>query len=405
MKNTTKFLSVLLALSMTAGLAACGSKETEKEEKDDKTKKTEASGDTDDTESQPDATTTEATEATTEETTTAETTPAIPDGYEQISFTDTKFGVEVTMNVLSGGLLEQKYDDTYYTYEMADKSDEGYRISYKFDVIAVNYDDDFWAYKTKNSETIDGGNHPIMYNPHSESLQYLSIWGGECYNGQYLAKITLSNSEGKYPEDAMRELAENVGRSVEFHSIGSDEFTDADGNFVCTQDYIKFGKSMTVDGKEMTPYIYIDEGESAYPYWKVDFENAEGEHIDVLARGGYNGTYYNARLENDDWRQCMVSGYPAICHLSNDGGKLVAEYVIVLGHEDRETSDGDKYEEDVMIYEIIDGDYGDDFIKDLIKGSSDHPELYERMDAYAGGYLDAVIYTPLEGATPVEKQG
>ena len=101
----------------------------------------------------------------------------------------------------------------------------------------------------------------------------------------------------------------------------------------------------------------------------------------------------------------MVSCYPAICHLSNDGGKLVAEYVIVLGHEDRETSDGDKYEEDVMIYEIIDGDYGDDFIKDLIKGSSDHPELYERMDAYAGGYLDAVIYTPLEGATPVEKQG
>ena len=406
MKNTTKFLSVLLALSMTAGLAACGSKETEKEEKDDKTKKTEASGDTEDTESQPDATTTEATEATTEETTTAETEPAVPDGYEQITFTDSEFGVEITMNILSGGLVEQKYDDTYYTYETAEMGDDEYRISYEYNVYAVNISDEDWEKKIGKYESIEGGNHPCIYNPYDDTLQYLTVWGGECYNGQYMVKITLKNSDGIYPADSFRELAETVARSVEFHNLGSDEFTDAEGNFVSPQKYIKFGTSMTIDGKDMTPYLYIDEGESGYPYWKVDFDSAEGDHVDVLARGGNNGTFYNARLDKDDWRQCTISGYPAICHLTNGGnGKIIAQYVIVLGHEDRETSDGDKYEEDVEIYVIIDGGYEDDFVKDFIKGNAEHPELYERIDAYAGGYLDGVIYTPGEGSTPVEKQG
>ena len=159
---------------------------------------------------------------------------------------------------------------------------------------------------------------------------------------------------------------------------------------------------MTIDGKDVTPYLFVEHGESAYPCFQADFETAEGDTATVSASGGYNGTLYNSRLEKEEYRQCTIAGYPALCYLSNEYGTIKAYYIIVMGHQDRQTSDGAYYEEDIEVTVVLDGDYSDDFLKDLF-GGAEHPELDERLDSYASGFVNAVIYTPGEGSTPVEK--
>lgn len=392
MKNTKKFLAILLSLSLTAGAAACGKKDEEKtgdsKADDSKAESTEGSEET------------EATEATTTEP--EETEPAIPDGYELVSFTDTQFGAEISFCVLSGGSVKQVYDDKYYTYEMEDESYDGYVIGYEYNIYAADLTDEDWEYKIGDYETIDGTNYPCMLNAYDNSINYLTLYGGEFYNGKYMLKLTITNSQEVLPEDEFRAVVETVAKTVSITSIGTDEFTNDDGTYNCSSTYAKIGNSMSIDGKTLTPYLFVESGESGYPYWKVDFDSDAGDHVAIESRGGYNGTYYQARLDNEDFRQCVIGGYPAICSLSNSFGTLVAHYSVVMGYMEKETSEGKKYEEDLDIYIVLDGDYSDEFLADLFNGT-DHPELYERMDAYASGFMNAVIYTPGEGSTPVEK--
>lgn len=391
MKNAKKILAVLLSLGMISGFAACGSKEETKDSKKKKDdKETEAVESSDDEET----TTTESTEETT-----VETEPEIPDGYEEVSFVNEKYGVQINFCVPSAGTVEQTYDDKYTCYE--DKDNDGYILGFEYSAYCANLDDDDWEHKVGDYEVVDS-TYPAYLNAYDASLNYLTFYGGECYNGKYIVSITCTNWSERADAALFDEAVLTVAKTMRITSLGTDEFLDEDGNFVTTCDYAKIAPSMTIDGLERTPYIYIDEGDSGYPYFKVDFDSTENDHVDILCRGGYGGTLYNSRQDDDSYRPCTIAGYPALCRLSNSMGTLSAYYIIVLGHEDRETSEGNKYEEDIELYIILDGDYSDDFLKDLFSGA-EHPELDERLDRYATGYMNGVIYTPGEGSTPVER--
>ena len=375
-----KILSTVLALTMAISMTACGGSEPATDAGNQSGTSNEAaenvSDKTDDETS--DTTGTEAVEEPEEP-----ALPELPEGYERYTLTDETFGIDVSFPVKIGENITEM-SDKIAVYE--DEAKEGWYISYKlFNVSPHAFDDSTYDYDMKNKELLESdAGYEIVMSLDQTDWKCIKIYGDDYLDGRMVVEIEIDGWQERLTDEQLLDEVKLVAKTVKISETGSNQLYTADGKFQSAADYIVIDPKVTVDGKSLdNKWTCV----SGYPYSGVEFTSSEGESVSITEKGGYGGTIYAARVDDDDYTATEIGGYPAIRTVYNTGGSMVAYYIILLGHDAKD------YEENFEVYVTVDGDFDSTFFSDLLDGVSDS-DLLNRMDSYLNDYMNSVTYTP-----------
>jgi hypothetical protein len=375
-----KILSTVLALTMAISMTACGGSEPATDAGNQSGTSNEVtenvSDETDDETS--DTTGTEVVEEPEEP-----AVPELPEGYERYTLTDETFGINVSFPVKIGENITEM-SDKIAVYEDAAK--EGWYISYKlFNVSPHALDDSTYDYDMKNKELLESdAGYEIVMSLDQTDWKCIKIYGDDYLDGRMVVEIEIDGWQERLTDEQLLDEVRLVAKTVKISETGSNQLYTADGKFQSAADYITIDPKVTVDGKSLDNMWTCALG---YPYSGVEFTSSEGETVSITEKGGYGGTIYAARVDDDDYTATEIGGYPAIRTVYNTGGNMVAYYIILLGHDAKD------YEENFEVYVTVDGDFDSTFFSDLLDGVSDS-DLLDRMDSYLNDYMNSVTYTP-----------
>lgn len=375
-----KILSTVLALTMAISMTACGGSEPATDTGNQSGTSNEAaenvSDKTDDETS--DNTVTEVVEEPEEP-----ALPELPEGYERYTLTDETFGIDVSFPVKIGENITEM-SDKIAVYE--DEAKEGWYISYKlFNVSPHAFDDSTYDYDMKNKELLESdAGYEIVMSLDQTDWKCIKIYGDDYLDGRMVVEIEIDGWQERLTDEQLLDEVKLVAKTVKISETGSNQLYTADGKFQSAADYITIDPKVTVDGKSLDNKWTCVLG---YPYSGVEFTSSEGETVSITEKGGYGGTIYAARVDDDDYTATEIGGYPAIRTVYNTGGSMVAYYIILLGHDAKD------YEENFEVYVTVDGDFDSTFFSDLLDGVSDS-DLLDRMDSYLNDYMNSVTYTP-----------
>ena len=227
--------------------------------------------------------------------------------------------------------------------------------------------------------------YEIVLSVDQDDWKILRIYGDDYLDGRIVAEIEIHGWQQRLTNDELLDEVGIVAKYVKLNMNGNDQLYTADGKFQSSADYITIDPKVTVDGQTLeNGWICASAG---YPYSGVEFTSSEGEKVSVYETGGYGGTIYEARVDDDDYAHTEIGGYPALRKVRNAGGSMEAYYIILLGHDAKD------YEENFEVYVSVEGDFDSAFLSDLLDGVSDS-DLLDRMDSYLNDYMNSVTYTP-----------
>lgn len=375
-----KILSTVLACVVALSVTACGGGEPASpvEEPVQVTGTTASDNDTEET-NEP------AAETVTEPVVEEPAEPEIPEGYERYSLTNEEYGIEVSFAVKAGEDIKVN-SDNIVSNEFAD-NDSGWYIKYKIiNVCPHSLDDSNYDYDMKNNEVFESdAGYDVVLTLNQEDWKMIRVYGDDYLDGRMVAEIEIDGWQQKLTDEQLLDEVRMVAKTVQLKETGVNLLYAADGKFQSAADYITIDTRITVDGQNLENGWFCQT--AGYPYSGVEFTSSEGENVSILEKGGYGGTIYAARVDDDDYAQTEIGGYPAIRKVYNTGGSMVAYYIILLGHDARD------YEENFEVYVTVDGDFDSTFLSDLLDGASDS-DLLGRMDSYLNDYMNSVTYTP-----------
>lgn len=375
-----KILSTVLALTMAISMTACGGSEPETNAGNVAAN---ASNEVSENNSDNNAQAAEADSTVTEAVPEEPALPELPEGYERYSLIDETFGVEVSFPVKTGESITEM-PDKIAVYEDAAK--EGWYISYSlFNVSPHAIDDSTYKYDMDNKEVLESdAGYDIVLSLDQTDWKCIKIYGDDYLDGRMVVEIEIDGWQERMTNEQMLDEVKLVAKTVKITETGSNQLYTADGKFQSAADYITIDPKVTVDGQSLdNKWTCV----SGYPNSGVEFTDSEGETVSITEKGGYGGTIYAARVDDDDYTATEIGGYPAIRTVYNTGGNMVAYYIILLGHDAKD------YEENFEVYVTVDGNFDSTFFSDLLDGVSDS-DLLDRMNSYLNDYMNSVTYTP-----------
>ena len=379
-----KILSTVLALSVAVGMTACGGSEPAANAGNDggnAAVETTTSAEVTDAGASDAGATQEPEEPEVIE---EPAVPELPDGYERYTLSNDTFGIEVSFPVKTGEVISE-LSDKISVYE--DEAKEGWYISYKlYNVCPHSLDDSTYTYDMENNTVYESdAGYDVVLSLDQPDWKSIRIYGDDYLNGRMVAEIEISGSQQRMTDEQLLDEVALVAKYVQIKETGSNQLYTADGKFQSAADYITIDPKITVDGQTFDNGWFCES--TGYPYSGVEFTSSEGENVSIKEKGGYGGTIYAARVDDDDYTQVEIGGYPAIRKVYNTGGNLIAYYIILLGHDAKD------YEENFEVYVTVDGNFESTFLKDLINGVTES-DLFDRMDSYLNDYMNSVTYTP-----------
>ena len=372
-----KILATMLALTMAISMTACGGSEPDTAPQD-------ANETVSDVTEEDTTEVAEVPEEQEPEVPEEPAAPEVPEGYELYTLSDDTFGIDVTFPVKTGEDISET-EDKITAYEDADH--EGWYLSYSiFNVSPHSFEDNIYDYEKKNNEFFESdAGYEVVLSVDQEDWKILKIYGDDYLDGRIVAEIEIHGWQQRLSNEELLEEVGIVAKYAQISMNGNDQLYTADGKFQSCADYITIDPEITVDGQTLeNGWICASAG---YPYSGVEFTSSEGEKVSISEKGGYGGTIYAARVDDDDYTQVEIGGYPAIRSVRNAGGSMEAYYIILLGHDAKD------YEENFEVYVSVEGDFDSSFLSDLLDGVSDS-DLLDRMDSYLNDYMNSVTYTP-----------